>query len=250
MAMDLIKAVIVAAITSGVWAIGQLVAAHARVRRLRELFGEDIASPEPFHLVYAQFVLPDQIDGRELPTHPYKKPGEEVSGVSFSISKPISLCEVRAVKYFSESLYASGGKGINISADVDLTATLDTSFITLGSRASNFKTRDVQDNPGNGLVRLDSGEFLSVESGLPVVRREESYDYGLILKIHPAQFPARTWFVCAGRSEWGTSGAAWYLAKKWKALHSFAGSRPFAVVVQVKPGQDESAVPIFKVLSR
>jgi hypothetical protein len=52
---------------------------------------------------------------------------------------------------------------------------------------------------------------------------------------------AALWLACAGLDEWGTSGAAWFLANKWANLNQRAGSRPFAAVVRVRPGQDQSA---------
>jgi hypothetical protein len=58
------------------------------------------------------------------------------------------------------------------------------------------------------------------------------------------QFPHRTWIACAGIGEYGTSGGAWFLANKWEEIRKRAGSGPFAVIVRVRPGQDESATPI------
>ena len=68
----------------------------------------------------------------------------------------------------------------------------------------------------------------------------------MILKIHPTQFSNRTWILCAGIGEWGTSGAAWYLAYKWKEIYRYAKSSPFALVIKVKRNQDEFSEPIFK----
>ena len=82
-----------------------------------------------------------------------------------------------------------------------------------------------------------------------MITKESDFDYGLILKIKPKQFPDRTWFTCAGLGEWGTSGAAWYLAKKWKDIHNFAENSAFAIIVRVKKDQDEFADPILMVKS-
>lgn len=95
------------------------------------------------------------------------------------------------------------------------------------------------------------GHFQKLVSGNLVLDPESSFDYGLILKIRPEQFPERVWIVCAGIGEWGTSGAGWYLSNKWKEI--LKANRPwydprglfegadFATIVQVRPGQDESA---------
>ena len=90
------------------------------------------------------------------------------------------------------------------------------------------------ENSGNNLIYFDNAQFTSVQSKRSVLNPNPRYDYGIILKIHPQQFRDRTWFVCAGLDEWGTSGAAWYLAKKWKELYKFAKNSPFAVIVKGK----------------
>jgi hypothetical protein len=69
-------------------------------------------------------------------------------------------------------------------------------------------------------------------------------DYGLILKIPNLRFPNHFFFVCAGLGEWGTSGASWYLASKWKDLQKEFG-KAFGVVVEVDVGSDESARRVF-----
>jgi len=68
----------------------------------------------------------------------------------------------------------------------------------------------------------------------------------LILKIHPRQFPERTWLVCAGIGEWGSSGAAWYLAYRWREIYKYAKNSPFAIIVRVKDKQDESTEPVIR----
>ncbi len=50
-------------------------------------------------------------------------------------------------------------------------------------------------------------------------------------------------FVCAGLGDWGTSGAAWYLAANWNDLRSRYGES-FGIVVEVDIGSDESARPV------
>jgi hypothetical protein len=71
-------------------------------------------------------------------------------------------------------------------------------------------------------------------------------DYALIVKIHPPKKPERTWLCCAGVGEWGTSGAAWYLAGKWKEIHKWAKSKPFAIITETKSNSDDSTIPIHK----
>jgi hypothetical protein len=167
-----------------------------------------------------------------------------VNNAGFSIDTPVSACELRAAKYLSESIAASGFSPPRVLPDSDVSSRLDLSFVAFGGPLSNFKTRDALDCP-NSPVAID-GQFKRKGTGQPLVTIEPGFDYGLILKTHPSQFSERTWLVCAGLGEWGTSGSAWYLGKKWKELHAFAGYRDFAIILKVRPGQDEYAEPIFR----
>ena len=90
--------------------------------------------------------------------------------------------------------------------------------------------------------RLDG--FYSKVSGGFLIRNDQTFDHGVILKINPVNQPGRTWICCAGLGEWGTSGAAWYLSRRWRDLHSRLGAKPFAMIVRIRPGQDESAEPV------
>jgi hypothetical protein len=206
-------------------------------RKYRALFGIDVGT-EGLHLVYGLLSLkalapPDSF--------PYRKPGVNAAG--FSIETPVSACELRAAKYVSESVAANGLLPPRVLSDSDVASRLDLSFVSFGGPLSNFKTRDALDSP-NSIVSIN-GQFQRRGTGKPLVTIEPGFDYGLILKIHPSQFPERTWIVCAGLGEWGTSGSAWYLGKKWKELHAFAGADDFVTIVKVRPGQDEYAEPVF-----
>ena len=205
-----------------------------------EVFGKDVGSSD-FHLVYALFCLKDLMPPDPMP---YRKPGFD--DVSISISHPVSFPEVRAAKYLSEGIASNRFSPPCLTPDCELNAKMDVSFVAFGGPLSNLKSRDAI-NCRNALVKFDNKEFLSPHSDRKIVVRQPGFDYGLILKVQPPQFPSRTWFTCAGVSEWGTSGAAWYLAKKWKEIHGFAGRAPFAIIVKVREGQDEYAEPVLRV---
>lgn len=81
---------------------------------------------------------------------------------------------------------------------------------------------------------------MSVKSNNPVIQMQSGFDNGVILKINPSQNPQKTWICCAGRGEWGTSGAAWWLSKYWKRISKQAGNRPFAFITQTQIGSDDS----------
>ena len=147
------------------------------------------------------------------------------------MERPVSSCELRAVKYLAEVIGAESKQAPTLSSDCDLRGRLDISFVSFGSHLSNYKTKDAIENEGNHLLSFERGKFLSKKSGRVVLHLEPGFDYGLILKLHPIQFPERVWFVCAGIGEWGTSGAAWYLAHKWAEIYHYAKQKPFAIIV-------------------
>lgn len=234
-------------ITVGILELYRKLCFLLRCRKFTQVFGKDILGGTNFHLVYAQLSLrPVYNEKEKVITHPYTKPGEESSGVGFSIERAVSSCEVRAAKYLTEIIGTKSTQTPILSSDYDIRKRLDISFVSFGGPSSNYKTRDAIQNEENQLIRLDTN-FISAKSKRSVLRREPGFDYGLILKIHPTQFPRRVWLVCAGIGEWGTSGAAWYLAHKWKEIHDYSKRRPFAIIVRVKDTQDESAEPVVRV---
>lgn len=211
-------------------------------RKYRAIFGTDVGTAD-FHLVYGLLTLkplapPDQF--------PYRKPGVDNAGLS--IVAPVSVCELRAAKYLSESIAVNGFSPPRVLSDLDVASRLDLSFVSFGGPLSNFKTRDALDC-NNSFVAIEDAQFRRKSTGESLVTIESGFDYGLILKTHPSQFPGRTWIVCAGLGEWGSSGSAWYLGKKWSELQAFAKSGDFAVIVKVRPGQDEYAEPVFQELA-
>jgi hypothetical protein len=219
-----------------------------RQRHFKHIFGSDIESFREFHLVYAELGLPNLYDqNRNRISHPYIKPipvpGRREN--AFSIERPISSCEVRAANYLAFVVGKEIRKSPNLTSDTSLIDKLNLSFIAFGGPSSNHKTNDLLINEANKLISFHDYNFVSVYSNQPVIMRENEFDYGLILKINPHQFPNRVWITCAGLGEWGTSGAVWYLANKWKDIYRYAKNKPFAIIVKVRPKQDESAVPVF-----
>lgn len=216
--------------------------------QFKAIFGDDVAKISGFHIVYAQFSLAPSYDEKgQLRSHPFRKPDKPEIG--FSIDNPISSCEVRAAKYITAIVGAQTNTSPILSPDFDLRGRLDFSFVSLGGPLSNYKTDDANSNAGNRLVNFDqnNGRFICIKAGNSPVKFDPDFHYGMILKIHPMQFPKRTWIVCAGIGEWGSSGAAWYLANKWKELYSYAKKKPFACIIRVKDKQDESAEIVYKV---
>ena len=67
-------------------------------------------------------------------------------------------------------------------------------------------------------------------------------DFGLIIGIHPAGHPGKKWIACAGLGEYGTSGAAYFLANYWKDIaDKVMDTGHFACIVRVPDGDDSGA---------
>ena len=69
-------------------------------KKFKSVFGKDIANPDGIFIVYTELQLPDVFNNRgDFITHPYFKPDQSQVGLGFSIDRPVSSCEVRAIKY-------------------------------------------------------------------------------------------------------------------------------------------------------
>jgi len=247
---QIIFGVIAGVIAAGLIEVGRLVFAYYVRGKFKDVFGADLFSSDGLHLVYAQLSLrPLRDEHGDISNYPYEKPGNERSGVFFSIDRPVSSCELRAAKYLSAIMGKEANNTPLLSSDFELRDRLNISFVSFGGPDSNLKSRDVITNDANDLLTLTDQGFTSVLSNRVVQRPQSEFDYGLILKIHPTQFPERTWLICAGFGEWGSSGAAWYLAFKWRKIQKYAKNNPFAIVVRVRPEQDEFAEPVIRVQS-
>lgn len=204
---------------------------HVIKKHARQLFGKD-ALTGAHHLVFSEFEpRPDN-----LPDFPFRKPGE--AGFAMRTSRVLPLCDARAIGYVASVFGSFSDKTAPVTSDMSVQHKLDLSFVSFGL-GSNYKTRQLMSNDANVLFEFDF-ESNALCLGGEGVKPRAGYDYGVIAKIRPKQFPNRVWIACAGLGEWGTSAAAWYLANKWRALHARAGDKQFVALVQVRPEQDES----------
>jgi len=129
---------------------------------------------------------------------------------------------------------------------------LDVDLIALGA-FSNTRSHEIAESSSNlllipALVKSNNHVweryFLSKKTGLPVHGKPlTGRDLGLILRISPEQFPSRAWLFCGGLGEWGTSGAAWFLAHKWAHIADYLrrDCTEFAALIDVYEGREESA---------
>lgn len=214
-------------------------------RKFKKVFGQD---SREYFLVFGNLEIHPEIQhmlksaNQQLGAFPFTKPTHPK--MLFSAQKVASGCELRAVAYLGSALSLDGGIASKVIADDLIAGKLDIDFISFGAM-SNLVTLNAFSNPANQFVDYDlkSRFFVSKKGGQQLCDVRRSCDYGVILKIHPEQFPRRTWIVCAGIGEWGTSGSAWFLAHKWRDIaKDLKDNDQFAFVIEVTPGQDESAI--------
>ena len=226
-----------------------------RSYHLQRLLGFKFKTDTEIRMAYGQLLLPPLKDQfGQIITHPYIKPprrGGTPLGQSYSIEHPISECEVRASTYVAALLGLPGNLRPLLVSDTETSSLLDSNFISFGGPGSNYKTADALASEANIFIRVSPNGFsLPIGVNLPFTCSKEA-DYGFILRITPREFPARSWIVCAGLGEWGTSGSSWFLANKWQELieriHRVAywsgvmHIPDFMAMIRVRPGQDQSA---------
>jgi hypothetical protein len=164
---------------------------------------------------------------------------------------PVSECEVRAAAYIASLLGSSQELHPMLMADADAVTLLDSTFVSFGGPGSNYKTADILASSANIFVQMNTSGFSLVSGQALPYSCTNSVDYGFVLRLTPREFRGRSWIVCAGLGEWGTSGSAWYLANRWqplaRAIHPFAywlgllAIPDFLAIVRVVSGQDQSA---------
>jgi hypothetical protein len=211
-----------------------------RNRKFKTVFGPGTKS---FSLCYGSLIpRPEDTPSTRDVRASFRFAKPSFPGLTYSASHVASGSEIRGSAYLAGALRV-GGWETTVADDELLKDRLDLDFISLGY-ANNLKTQDLVKNDANSFAvySYDQGAFVTKRSQLRIFSPAEGHDYGIIMRIHPSQFPDRTWICCAGLGEWGTSGSAWFLAQKWQELASrLTDDQPFLAVVTVTTEQDESA---------
>ncbi len=171
----------------------------------------------------------------------------QVSGPQCDLVPSASL---RAASHLLAEIYTFRRRQIRLVSDSAVSGRREGTFLCFGSSASNGKSLEAEDYSRNRLLHLKGAGFYSHDASIQELQtRNPVKDKGLIQKVYNPGFPGHYYLVCAGLGEWGTSGAAWYLARHWRALNKRFASSEFAVVVEVTPGADESAAEVRSVPS-
>lgn len=176
-------------------------------------------------------------DGREIR---FQGPWENV----------LAVAEIRGASYIINTISKFRKEPVPVIVDEDVLKDLNRTIVALGSSSSNDMT--------DLILREQNNTFLDFtqENETVLIRDKRTgktftgfqepvkQDLGIVLKIRNQRFPSNFFFVCAGLGEWGTSGAAWYLATKWCELQKeFDDS--FGIIVEVELHSDQSARRVF-----
>jgi hypothetical protein len=148
----------------------------------------------------------------------------------------IGYCSARGAAYVVERL--AHLVAVRVVSDVDVSSQWSGTFVNLGSSASNIKTDAIKHFPENPWLLDDLGRFTFKDGHIEEM--EEHLDKGIIFKLPNPYFKGFSVIVCAGLGEWGTSGAASFLAREWRILAKRFGKNAFLVLISVTPGADES----------
>jgi hypothetical protein len=219
------------------WELGKWLLERLSKLNFKRVFG----AARSMYLVYGSFNIRS---GASTPPSGFQLVKEADPSHAFAAKHVASSSEVRAAAYLSHCLSVDGSAVGLFEADEELEPRLDIDFVAFGA-LSNLKTLDCFKNASNDLCEFDlsRGFFVWKGTHTELCEKQPGKDYGVVLKIHPSQFPDRTWIACAGLGEWGTSGGAWFLANKWKQLKDRVNTeRNFVAIVAVEPTKDESAV--------
>lgn len=202
--------------------------------KFRQVFGNDVT--KEFHIIYILYVSPDR-------SIRFLKPKQTVPGRrpfgGINLTTINSCATTRALGCLVHMFGENSRTPPVILTDSDTDTDMDLSFVSIGG-VTNFKTLDLLDNSSNLFLDIEDKSIVAKTSRLPLVTfRSGNYDYGFIIKIHPAENTHRTWICCGGFGEWGTSGAAWFLSKHWKKIRTFAKSKEFVYITRTRGATDE-----------
>jgi hypothetical protein len=215
---------------------------YLRTREFKQVFGRD--AEKKCHVIYNISFPPEHTV--------FSKPEPKVKRDNYRRTQNLttinSCATTRAIGYLVYAFGERVNKPPTISSDVDTDDRMDISFISVGG-VTNLKSCDVLRDSSNHFLDFSGRSIVHRSSGLPIIQFSTEIAYGFIIKINPHSNPERTWICCAGFEERGTSGAAWFLATKWKHIRKWAKDKPFAIITKTDYHSDESTEFVYRFLT-
>ena len=210
--------------------------------KFKRIFGRDAG--EEYRIVYNLKTVPEGI----VFSHPKPKLKRRNYRRTKSLTTINSCATTRAIGHLVYAFGEKVDKPPIISSDFDIDIKMDLSFISIGG-LTNLKTCDLLNNPSNHFLDFGSSGVIHRGSKRSIIDFSRDVAYGFIIKLNPHNNPERTWICCAGFEEWGTRGAAWFLAHKWKDICKWAKYKPFAIITKTDYNSDESTELVHRFLT-
>jgi len=212
-----------------------------RFYRIKKIFGEDVGID--YKLVYGQFSLKNVFDNKGKPiNYPFTK---SENGTSHSIIDPVSFSDTKAAKYISLLIAKETGGYSELVSDSEFGKDSDKSYCSTGGYSNN-RSIEILKSENNqffdfNLPKDSIPGIIDKETNEITINDNPEFDLGIIIKIKNRYFPKRSQMCIAGLNIWGTSGAAWLLANKWKEVYRIVGKNEFGLIIKVKKGNDQES---------
>lgn len=225
-----------------------LIPKSIKMYRLKRFFGKSVLT-DRFAIVYGTLQDPrPRVDatGILLPRFQKQFRDGRVIRISGPFENIVGDCEIRASGYLAQNVGKEREQTIKILSDIKAYDDLNSSFIALGSPASNDISGFTMREPANQFFNFDQVGSETFIEAVPDKKRYFGFqpparkDCAILMRIRNERFPKHFLFVCAGLGEWGTSGASWFLATHWESLYKEFKGDNFALVVEVDLGSDTS----------
>ncbi len=215
-------------------------------QRVKIFFGKSVLG-EDFYIVIDPYEHPLLRSAMRTPQNRYVKRfhGRKPDGELIGEDKVLGSCHLRTITYAISffAKFRNPSEPIKVVFDEDVLDKWDGGFLCIGSADSNVKTYDIENLSVNSFYSLSwnrgGGRCFDVRGTIYNIERNE--DVGLLIKLRNPRHKEHSLFLCQGLSEWGSSGAVYYLFHHFLDVYKSAKGKGFCKVIRTTIGSDESA---------